>query len=135
MPVHGKNTSFKLDNAAGTLTDISTKLNSLDFPGLSAETTETSTFGNTSKTFVVGLKSGTISFEGHYDATIDAHLVGVVAKETISFEYGPMGTATGNPKYTGEAILTEYSVKGDIGSDVTFSGSLQITGDVTRGTF
>jgi hypothetical protein len=134
---HGKNASFKLDNNAGTLTDISTYLDEVSLPR-SIETAETTTFGVASgaKTYVTGLNDSTISIGGKWDSVVDALLAGIVGRDdTVSFEYGPEGTAATRIKYTGEAILTSFEVGSPVGDIVTFSADLQISGPVTRGTF
>ena len=71
--VHGKDSVFKLDNASGSLTDISTYVNNVDFPE-TADVAETSTLGASNKTYIVGLKDATISLGGLFDATVDAIL-------------------------------------------------------------
>jgi hypothetical protein len=38
-------------------------------------------------------------------------------------------------KYTGEAILTSYSISNPVADVVTFSADFQVTGAVTRGTY
>jgi hypothetical protein len=132
---HGKSTSFKVDNAAGTLTDISTSLTDVSFPR-SVETAETTAFGSSAKTYIVGLSDSTVSVSGNFDATVDAHLAGVLGQSaTLSFEYGPEGSTAGQVKYTGEAIMTSYEKSGAVGDVVTFSSELQVTGAVTRTTF
>jgi len=132
---HGKSTSFKVDNAAGTLTDISTSLTDVSFPR-SVETAETTAFGASAKTYIVGLSDSTVSVSGNFDATVDAHLATVLGQSaTLSFEYGPEGTTAGQVKYTGEAIMTSYEKSGAVGDVVTFSSELQVTGAVTRSTF
>jgi hypothetical protein len=133
--VHGKGTSFKLDIAAGTLTDITSYLTSVSMPR-SMETGETTVFGQSAKTYIVGLTDATISFEGNWDSVVDGYLAGVVGQSaTLSFEYGPAGTAVGAIKYTGEGILTSYETSNGIGDVVTFSAELQVSGAITRGTF
>ena len=57
---HGKNTVFKVDNSGGSLTDISSYLNSVSFPR-TIETAETSSFGNSAKTYIVGLSDSTFA--------------------------------------------------------------------------
>jgi hypothetical protein len=52
----------------------------------------------------------------------------------LSFEYSPEGTASSKIKYTGECILTNYAISSPVGDVVAFSGDLQVTGAVTRGT-
>lgn len=131
---HGKSTAFKLDNAAGTLTDISTTLTDVGFPQ-TIETAETTSFGSSAKTYIVGLTDATISLSGNFDATVDAHLAGIAGQAaTVSFEYYPEGNTTGYVKYSGEAILTSYEKSGAVGDVVQYSAELQVTGAVTRGT-
>lgn len=132
---HGKSTVFKLDNSGGTLTDISNVLTSVGFPR-EVETAEVTAFGATAKSYIVGLSDSTISFEGSYDATVDAHLSAVLGQsDSLSFEYGPEGSTAGFIKFTGESYLTSYDVTNGVGDAVTFSASLQVTGVVTRTTF
>ena len=69
---HGKDSVFKLDNASGSLTDISSYVNNVDFPE-SADVSETTTLGSAeTKTYIAGLKDATISLSGLWDATADA---------------------------------------------------------------
>jgi len=132
---HGKSTSFKVDNAAGTLTNISDTLTDVSFPQ-TIETAETTSFGSSAKTYIVGLSDSTVSVSGNFDATVDAHLAGVLGQAaTLSFEYGPEGTTNGLVKYTGECIMTSYEKSGAVGDVVTYSAEFQVTGAVTRGTF
>ena len=132
--VHGKSSVFKLDNASGSLTDISAFVNNVDFPE-TADVAETSVLGASNKTYIVGLKDATISIGGLFDATVDAILGAVVGQTaTLSYEYSPEGTASGKVKYTGEAILTNYALSSPVGDVVAYSADLQCSGAVTRGT-
>lgn len=132
---HGKSTVFKVDNSGGTLTDISNTLTDVSFPQ-TVETAETTSFGSSAKTYIVGLTDSTISASGNFDATVDAHLAGITGQSaTVSFEYGPEGSTTGQVKYSGEAILTSYEKSGAVGDVVTYSAEFQVTGAVTRGTW
>ena len=132
--VHGKSSVFKLDNASGSLTDISSFVNNVDFPE-TADVAETSVLGASNKTYIVGLKDATISISGLFDATVDAILGAVVGQTaTLSYEYSPEGTASGKVKYTGEAILTNYNLSSPVGDVVAYSADLQCSGAVTRGT-
>lgn len=132
--VHGKDSVFKLDNSSGTLTDISTYVNSVDFPE-TADVAETTTLGDGSKSYIVGLKDATLSISGLWDSTLDGILGAVVGQSaTLSFEYSPEGTGSGAVKYTGECILTSYSQSSPVGDVVGFSADMQVSGDVTRAT-
>ena len=131
---HGKDSVFKLDNASGSLTDISSFVNNVDFPE-TADVSETTTLGADNKTYIAGLKDATISLSGLWDATADAIFGAVVGQSaTLSYEYSPEGTASGKIKYTGEAILTSYSISSPVGDAVGYSADLQVSGAVTRGT-
>lgn len=130
---HGKSTNFQLDDTGGTIRDISNVLTSVDFPE-TIETAETTAFGATSKAYLVGLRDATISIAGSWDATVDGYLVGT-EPASRSFVFGPAGSSSGNVKYAGEAILTNYSISNPVGDAATFTADLQVTGDVTRGTY
>lgn len=133
--VHGKSAVFKLDDSGGTLRDLSSYLEDISFPR-SIDTAETSTFGSSAKSYIVGLTDATISLSGKFDATADGYLAGVVGQAaTLSFEYGPAGSTGGNVKYTGECILTSYEVGATVGDAVTASVELQVTGAITRTTW
>lgn len=138
--IHGKDAAFKLDNAAGSLTDISNTLNEVTLPR-SIETAETTAFGNDDKTYIVGLGDATISVSGMFDATVNTHLNAAVAAlkagtlATASFEYGPAGSASSAPKLSGEALITSYEIGSPVGDVVTYSLELQVTGAITAGTF
>ncbi len=131
--VHGKSTYFNLDDTGGTARDLSDTLTSVDFPE-TIDTAETTAFGATSKSFIVGLRDATISVSGLWDATVDGYIIGT-EPATRTWIFGPAGSTGGNVKYTGEAILTSYSVSNPVGDVVTYSLDLQVTGNVTRTTF
>jgi len=132
---HGKSTVFKVDNAAGSLTDISNTLTDVGFPQ-TVDTAETSTFGSSAKSYVVGLTDSSLSISGNFDATVDAHLAGILGQSaSVSFEYGPEGSTAGFVKYTGEVLMTSYEKSGAIGDVVSYSAEFQVTGAITRGTY
>lgn len=128
--IHGKSASFKVDNSSGTLTDISSYCDEIGFPR-AIDTAETTTFGNSAKTYIVGLTDATISVSGKFDSTADAVLAGIVGQAaSVSFEYKP--NSSSGPTYTGECYLTSYEVSSPVGDVVTFSAEFQVTGAITR---
>lgn len=133
--VHGKNTVFKVDNSGGTLTDISTYVTDVSL-SRSVDTAETSTFGSTDKSYVVGLRDSSFSITGKYDAAVDSHLNGILGQTaSVSFEYGPEGSTAGSTKYTGEAYCTSFERSSAVGDATSFTANFQVTGSVTRGTY
>lgn len=132
---HGKSAVFKVDNAAGALTNISDTLNSVSFPR-EAETLETTSFGSSDRSYVIGFKNATVSVEGSFDATVDTHLAAILGQEaSVSFEYGPEGSTASSTKYTGEAFMTSYETSAGVGDIVSYSAEFQITGAITRGVY
>lgn len=137
--VHGKNSIIKVDNAAGTLTDISAVTNSVELPR-SLDTGETTTFGTSAKTYIAGLNDGTVSISGLYDPAIDATLsaaVDAVANGTLasaSVEWSPAGlpASATKPTFKLEVIWTSYSVSAGVGDVETFKLEGQRTGATTR---
>lgn len=132
--VHGKSTDFEVDDTSGTSRSLANTLTSVDFPE-TIDTAETTAFGATSKSYIVGLRDATISVSGLWDATIDGYIRGGTEPASRSFIFGPAGTTSGNVKYTGEAIVTNYSQSNPVADVVTYSLDLQVTGDVTRTTY
>ena len=130
---HGKSTDFAIDDTGGSSRNISDTLTDVSFPQ-TIDTAETTAFGSSNKSYIVGLKDTTISVSGIWDATVDGYLSGT-DPESRSFIFGPAGSTGGNVKYTGEAIMTNYAVNNPVGDVVTFSMDLQVTGSVTRGTY
>ncbi len=130
---HGKSTDFAIDDTGGSSRNISDTLTDVSFPQ-TIDTAETTAFGSSNKSYIVGLKDTTISVSGIWDATVDGYISGT-EPASRSFIYGPAGSTGGNVKYTGEAIMTNYAVSNPVGDVVTFSMDLQVTGAVTRGTY
>lgn len=138
--IHGKKSVFKIDNSAGTLTDISAFCEEVSL-SRDIETAEVTTFGNDAKAYITGLTDGTVSISGKFDAAsasaIDQVLSGILgAASTVSWAYrvNSASTSSTNPEYQGEGILTSYEVSGSVGDAVTFSAELQCTGAITRAT-
>jgi predicted secreted protein len=132
--VHGKSTNFQLDDTSGTIRDISDTITSVDFPE-TLDTAETTAFGSSAKSYIVGLTDATISVSGIWDATVDGYIAGGAEPASRSFVFGPAGSTVSNVKYTGEAIVTSYSISNPVGDVVTYSLDLQVTGAITRGTY
>jgi predicted secreted protein len=132
--VHGKSTNFQLDDTSGTIRDISDTITSVDFPE-TLDTAETTAFGSSAKSYIVGLTDATISVSGIWDATVDGYIAGGAEPASRSFVFGPAGSTVSNVKYTGEAIVTSFSISNPVGDVVTYSLDLQVTGAITRGTY
>lgn len=132
---HGRNTVFKIESAANVVTDISNVCKEVNFPR-EVDTPETTAFGSTTRSYVVGFINATFSVSGMFDATVDALLNGILGFATArQFEYGPIGSTTTNPKYTGTCFITNYTETGSVTDMVGFSADFQVSGAVTRGAY
>ena len=137
MASHGKLTVLKLDNWAtgsAVLTDISAKCSNVDFPE-TIDSNDTTGFGVNSKTSVSGLKSGSFSIAGIWDATIHAHLNSLKGRDAINVEYGPAGSANGSPKDTALCHMTSFKKTNPVGDIVKFTADFQVSGDVGNGVY
>ena len=126
----GKAAVFKIDDTGGTERVISDVLNSVDFPE-TTDPAETTAFGASSRSYIVSLESATISISGMYDATVDGYLKGGAEPASRTFTYQP-GVTTGDAIYSGECILTSYSLSSPVGDVNTFTADFQVTGTVSR---
>lgn len=140
--VHGRRSFFNLTDSAAVVQNISQWITNLDFPA-QVDTAEVSGFGDSAKSYVVGLKSRNIRLQGNF--ANDANNPDVVfsgleaggANGTLktTFIYGPNGSVTGEIRYTGSAWCTSYGITSPIGGAVTWSADLQVDGAITRNTF
>lgn len=98
----------------------------------SVDTAETSTFGNTFKTYVPGLSDGTFTASGIYDG--DTNAVDVIMLATLQatkddiVAYLPQGDGLGNPAKCFASMSTSYQVTSSIGdvSTVQLQGQSQV---------
>ena len=126
--VHGKNAHISVGG-----TNISQYCTEIGFPR-SADSHETTTFGKDNKTYVPGLKDGTISLSGNYDSACDDVLAPALGT-IVPFIYGVEGSTAGKRRYTGNAVVTSYEVSEPVGDLVTWSAELQISDAPVRDTF
>lgn len=110
--------------------DLSAYLNSFTHP-VSVDSAETSTFGNTFKTYVPGLVDATISAEGIYDgaaSAVDEVFVAMLSDADDIYSFLPQGSTFGLPFFGMQVISTSYEANSDIGdvSKVTFGAQSNI---------
>jgi hypothetical protein len=131
---HGSAAVVKLDDSAGSITDISAYIDSGEMQRM-RDKAETTTLGLAAKTFIQGLLDATFSVKGKFEVAIDAILYDalVCAAGTYkTLEYFPQGNSTGKVKYSFECFCTSYPVPFDVNSELSMSATFQCTGNVTR---
>ncbi len=138
--IHSKLSKCKLDTFGGVLTDISDSVDSVDMPE-DLELADTTTFGATSKTYIVGFADSKVTIGGpwsrsqhtHFSALKTGFRDGTIA--SASFEYGPEGVDVGDIKVTCEIVMTSYKKMSSIKDPVKWEAEFQVTGPVTETTY
>lgn len=101
-----------------------------------ADSAETSTFGLASKTYIVGLKDGTLSLAGIWSGTqneVDDRLNSTFATAGQVITVYPAGDVQGNPAYLMSGFSTSYEIDAGIGDAVAWSADVQPSGGIDRG--
>lgn len=126
MATHSKNSAFTYGGTALTsiIDNVSVSWND--------EIAETTAIGQSSKTFLSGLKDATISLSGRFEtgAGFDGALTAFMNAGTGAIYVYTPGTAS--VTFTGTALMTSYEVSSPVGDVVAFSAELQSHGAVTK---
>jgi hypothetical protein len=101
------------------------------------ETAETTVFGNSAKTYIVGLKDGTISASGMFDGSalgVDEVLAASIGSDTLApVTVGYEGTTLGNRVSLLLGKTTSYEVSSPVGDVVSVSYDAQSDGGIDQG--
>lgn len=140
---HGKNATIKFGTSGSptVLTDISNVCDSVSFPR-SADLAETTAFGSSARSYMPGFPSNSFSISGKFDATVDAHMAGLVNIDTpVAVQYRPEGTGASRVQYdapggAGAAgvFLTAYNISSPVNDVVTFTAEFTNSLSITRST-
>ena len=119
-------------------TDLTSSLHAITLD-ISSNEVETTSFGNTYKTVVGGLLTGSVKLDfyqdfaaGSVDATIWP-LVNTIGTVTVTPTSGTVSAT--NPKYTAIVLINAYQpINGTVGDLASFSVTWPLAGTVSRGT-
>ena len=131
---HGKDTVVLFDGY-----NLSAYFNEATF-AVDVETAETTAFGSSAKTYIVGLKDGTASVSGMFDgvaAGVDAvlsNVLGASDSDVVTFAVDG-GIAKGNRCGLLQAKTTSYEVSSPVGDVVATSADFQADGGIDMGFF
>ena len=123
---HGKDAVVILDN-----TNLSTTLTDVSF-SLTSDIVETSTFSTSSKTYISGLKDGTVTASGFFETSSpdsDAEYLAQLGGSGSAFSIAPIGYTRGNPATLGKVIEVSYDRSADVGSVVAAAVAFQFDTD------
>ena len=129
--IHGKNTGVLV--GGGNLSAFFNEASASQ----DVETAETTTFGSSAKTYIIGLKDGTMSVSGMFDGaedSVDEQIEAVLGAEADSVAtIAPEGLAIGKTAYSCAARKTSYEISSPVGDVVSTSLSIQADGGIDRG--
>lgn len=103
----------------------------------SVETSETTAFGNSAKTYITGLKDGTLSASGMFDGeanAVDEVLTASIGSDSLSpVTFAANGLAIGERVVLLQAKTTSYDVSAPVGDVVSVSYDAQADGGLDYG--
>lgn len=128
--LHGKSTGvlFNATNLGVYLNDASSNS--------TVETAETTTFSNSAKTYIPGLKDGTISLSGMFDGdagAIDPIMAAALGVDDAVTTVGLGGFTAGNRSILAKVDQTSYDISAPVGDVVSASVELQADGGIDHG--
>ncbi len=126
----GIKTRFKLDNAAGTLTDISTWLTSVQGSGstdfLDATTFQPDAAGAAIKNEIPSFSAKAYSLSGMWSEAVETFFSAIEGDQGLEFEYKP-DDPNMNSSRTGTCSCGSYSgPQADVNGLVTFTAELRV---------
>lgn len=129
--VHGKGTSVLIDEF-----DLSAYFNSVDV-STSIDTAETTAFGANSKSYITGLRDGTLSLSGMWSADTDGSdeelsaILGATTTPVVTVEFDA-GTI-GNRATLARAHETSFSISSPVADVVTVTADFNASADTAAG--
>tara|TARA_R100000781_G_scaffold104424_2_gene68158 strand:- start:700 stop:1107 length:408 start_codon:yes stop_codon:yes gene_type:complete len=132
--------TFMLNNASVTINsvDLSSYVTSITL-SQSADNLEDTAMGDTSRSYIGGLKSGTVDIEFNADfaaSKTEATIFPLVGTSTaVVVKPVAASVSATNPSFSFNAIVTEWdTLNGSVGEIATHSVSWPITGAITKAT-
>jgi len=98
-----------------------------------ADTVEDTVMGDSARTYLASLTTGTLSAEVYWDDADTVQLV-MDAAADVDFEVYPTGTGTGEKYYSGSGIVTSNEITAAFDGMVEGSFEVQVSGAVTEAT-
>jgi len=127
-----KDSGFKIDNASGTLTDISAYINQATING-TQDLLEDTGLGVDERTYLPGLAGATIAMNGWINTTTDGIFGPLIGNRTSSTKTVQYQAYSGR-YYNGEVRPSDVTIVGQAGQLQTLSANLTFTGAVSRTT-
>ena len=132
MATHfGSDGSVKLITTGGTPATVGELLNWT--VTMTTDAVENTSMGDTNRTYVAGLSTGTGSMSLYLDPD-DGVQQDLVQGDSVDCEFYMEGTDSGDTKYSGTFIVTSVERGATMDGIATLNAELQLTGALTIGT-
>jgi hypothetical protein len=132
MATHfGSDGSVKLVTSGGSVAQVGELLNWT--VTMTTDAVENTSMGDTNRTYVKGLSTGTGSMSLYLDPD-DAVQQDLVQGDSVDCEFYVEGTDSGDTKYTGTFIVTSVERGTTMDGIATLNAELQLTGALTIAT-
>lgn len=129
--LHGKNSVVLFKEF-----DLSSYFNNADI-SQTVEPAESTTFGASAKSYIVGLRDGTIALAGLFDGAVDAvdeEIKAALASATDPvLTFAPKVTAVGDKCYLAAGKITNYSITSPVADIVSINTQIQASGGIDNG--
>ena len=99
------------------------------------DTVEDTSMGDSSKTYLASIKDFSGSVDVLYDETDTNGQTALSVGSSVTLNFAPEGTTSGDVKLTGTAIVTGKSVSSSFAGLVESTITVQGTGGLTTGTY
>ena len=99
------------------------------------DTVEDTSMGDSSKSYLASIKDFSGSVDVLYDETDTNGQTALSVGSSVTLNFAPEGTASGDVKLTGTAIVTGKSITSSFDGLVESSITIQGTGGLTTGTY
>ena len=123
--IAGKDSAITIDGTA-----LTSYVDSM-FLSRDVNTLTVTSFGDDNEAYIASVAGFNMDISGSFDSTADAAIAGMFDGATVAFDFRPNDTS-GLPKYTGNALITNYTIDSSASDKVSFSASLLVTGAITR---
>lgn len=101
--------------------------------GRNRDTAESTVFGLDDKTYLSGLRSGTLTFDDRYTAAQQAVLTTAFGSDTaVSVIFRPLGNVASTTQFRASYFLTAADIGGNINDVIGGSVNFQRTGAITE---
>jgi hypothetical protein len=125
-----KDVTFKLDNAAASLVDLTAYTNQASITR-AINLLEDTALSDANRSVLTGLAGTTLSINGFVNTTTDGIFGPIIATATSVTKTAQYGAYTGR-FYYGEVLLSNVQYSGSVDSLQTFSVDVTFDGAVTR---